>query len=110
MEHGSRAGQLAAAYRHRTRPGSAAWGRPKPRVRAERTGQGRPAAGAARAAGTVAPGEDRTALWRDGQGGVRNDIPTSDGGDLALPRVHARGGAGLHRGPDDRGHPLTRIG
>ncbi|MFJ8443982.1 hypothetical protein [Kitasatospora griseola] len=114
MEQDPRAEQLAAAYWRNTEWGSAAWERLKPQVRAELTGQADAWLRAAQAAGiaapAAAPSEDHTALWLDDQGGVWNDVPTSDGGDLTLPLVHAREEAVSRRDLEDRGHRLTLIG
>ncbi|MFD9592057.1 hypothetical protein ACFWA9_04770 [Kitasatospora sp. NPDC059973] len=113
-EHDPRAERLAAAYWNHTRPDSVAWARLKPEIRAELTEQADTWLRAAQAAGIVAPpaapSEDHTALWLDDQGGVWNDVPTSDGGDLALPLVHAREEAVSRRDLEDRGHRLTLIG
>ncbi|MFE2729413.1 hypothetical protein [Kitasatospora sp. NPDC059327] len=117
MEHTEqdpRVEELAAAYWRDTRSGSAAWERLKPEVRAELTERAGTWLRAALAAGIVAPdaapSADHTALWLDDQGGVWNDVPTSGGGDLALPLVHAREEAVSRRDLEDRGHRLTLIG
>ncbi|WP_049653494.1 hypothetical protein [Kitasatospora sp. MY 5-36] len=114
MEHDSRAEQLAAAYWNHTRTNSVAWSRLKPEVRAGLTGQADTWLRAALSAGIVAPAaapsEDHTALWLDDQGGVWNDVPTSAGGDLALPLVTAHEEAVFRRDLEDRGHRLTLIG
>ncbi|MFJ7280736.1 hypothetical protein [Kitasatospora sp. NPDC098663] len=115
MEQDPRVEQLAVAYWNATRTGSAAWVRLKPDIRAHLTEQARTWLRAAQAAGIAAPpaapSEDHTALWLDDQGGVWNDVPTSDGDDdLALPLVHAREEAVSRRDLEDRGHRLTLIG
>ncbi|WP_328952562.1 hypothetical protein [Kitasatospora purpeofusca] len=115
MDHDPRAEQLATAHWHHTRPGSVAWSRLKPEIRADLTHQADTWLQAAHQAGLLppatAPSDDHTAVLLDDQGTVWAEVPTSDQGqDLVLPLVYAQEEAVSRRDLADQGARLTHIG